>query len=272
MFASPVRTRGSALLALALSSTCAAACGVVSVDTSGTTTSGTTSGGGQSGSSTSDSTGGSGGATASSGSGGFISGVGGGPGGGPMDCARLEGGASTVDHEGTPAQAYCDGTAVNPPECPATKPEPSSACSPKGIRCAYPLDSAVATYGCNGNGTWNSGVSHCFATCDPALPEDAVASAPACGSLPDMPCDGNAGLTDLERATWLLDGVAQCCNPSPESSISVVLENGCATSVHVDASGSDLGFGDCFRTLIAGRRFSCATGLSCLQAVWSTLQ
>jgi hypothetical protein len=189
----------------------------------------------------------------------------------PPGCARLEGGAKSVPWAGTPAQAYCDGSAQNPPECPAAPPEAGSPCASNGLDCWYPSGAGwMVSMHCNKWG-W-SGVGHaCADQCAPAAPEDAILGAPACGSLPDIPCDDRAMLTDQERLDWVLREVSHCCGYVNHTTLTIWIEDGCAVAARSDGPGMDQAFDKCIRDLLAGRRFSCGKALSCASVEWSTL-
>ncbi|HEY8088851.1 MAG TPA: hypothetical protein VIF09_13420 [Polyangiaceae bacterium] len=52
-----------------------------------------------------------------------------------------------------------------------------------------------------------------------------------------------------------------------------MLTDGCATSIVIDAPGPLVGaFEQCLSTVLAGRRIACGAQLSCMTALWSTVQ
>jgi hypothetical protein len=176
-----------------------------------------------------------------------------------------------VPWSGTPAQAHCDGSAPNPVECPAVNPEPGSPCELNEIECWYALGGgSMVSARCQGL-RWTTVSRHCAEPCAPFAPEDAILGGPACGSLPEIPCDDRAMLTDQERLYWVLGEVARCCGYWQESGVTIWLEGGCTVAARVDGPGADQMLGECIRGLLAGRRFSCGTGLSCASVEWSTI-
>jgi hypothetical protein len=164
-----------------------------------------------------------------------------------------------------PIQALCDPNVPNAADCPAQKPTIGDSCAPHGLQCAYDRDQTgyVVTV-CEGQ--WGGSLHTCHRTCSPTTTPVPVLGAPACGSLPDIPCLTTPNGTDQERADATLHQIADCCGLHTETSIIVLLQDGCAT-----ASAGKPEDTACLNSLLAGRRWQCATALACVETEWSTL-
>lgn len=167
-------------------------------------------------------------------------------------------------------QPFCDPTFANEADCPATAPEPGTAC-PRPMRCAYER-SAGGFSGAACEGTWTLVTRDCGKSCDaPPITLKAIPPVAACGSQPEIDCGNRTDATDQEAANRQFNVAAQCCGAPSENSVFVKLEDGCAVSFAF-ARGEDTRFIECFARLFAGRRLSCAKNLTCLTASWSTLK
>ena len=195
-------------------------------------------------------------------------------GGGPCNGTTLDTGVASID--APPLQSFCSPGAANPPDCPSSAPVAGDPCVTSSLRCVFDAGSFLDTFVCNETSHWTESPAFCTASwCDGvdagSLPADLDVP---CGSQPDIPCDPNGDLTDVERANARFDAIAECCGALNENKVVVRLDHGCAASIaFADDRPETVAFEHCIASMIAGRRFECATtDAACVSRAWSTVK
>lgn len=186
-------------------------------------------------------------------------------------CPWLENVGAAVE-TGAPMQAWCLAGTTNAAECPASAPEPGSACAPERLTCRYALEATYARVSTCAKGKWLDQAIRCASACAPKSGGTYSLGGAACGSAPDIACADNDHFTDYERAAMRLRAFVECCGGLNENSMVVRLVDGCATSIEL--ARSDLyaeRLAGCLTKRLAGRRLLCATS-ACVELEWSTLK
>ncbi|MBE7482820.1 MAG: hypothetical protein HS104_22940 [Polyangiaceae bacterium] len=188
----------------------------------------------------------------------------------PPFCGWLEPEAPDASVAG--AEQWCDAGLVNPSACPATEPKAGSPCTDLGLDCKYAsFDDGVVVARCEG--TWQARAHLCVRSCGPLDGGAKVLlTQKTCGESGVVPC----GVSPLVTMQELLDGrlrhAAKCCGLGSEGMVTVWLQDGCAIGFTAAVPPLALvAFNDCLRGMLEGYRIECAEGLSCAEAVVTTL-
>jgi hypothetical protein len=181
--------------------------------------------------------------------------------------------ASAPTDASAPLQSWCEPGSVNPSGCPATPPKPGDPCPMAGLVCAYgAADDYITAISCDSH--WTEAAHRCTRpTCEAPDGGSVVVSSDACGSAGERQCFWASSGTRYEALQQTLAEIAQCCGLFTEDTLTVWLEDGCATQVRVGRSDS-LGqaTAECARALLSGYRIACSTGSECVEIHPSTLK
>lgn len=168
------------------------------------------------------------------------------------------------------AQQWCDGTAKNPADCPATQPAAGTSCSVQGTRCGYGSGNNSLLSLCDG--TWKQSSILCKTTCtapDAGVPVVDLSKV-ACGSRGNVGCVGSANWTNAVLLNNSIFAISPCCGKAPEASVTVMFKDGCATALYGNKYLPQSML-DCYAATLSGRRLACATKQICGGTGWSTL-
>lgn len=170
----------------------------------------------------------------------------------------------------------CDGSVKNAPDCPASVPEPGSACTSESV-CLYEEEPPHIVQSRCSAGTWTNVPHTCSDECaEPdagALDGITVAVPGTCGSE-EVSCGPESflTLTDLEQLRFALSKIASCCL-ALEVEVRVTFAGGCATTVTVGPqSFAKPDVAECVAKSLAGKRIDCALTQSCASVVLTTLK
>lgn len=170
------------------------------------------------------------------------------------------------------AEQWCDAGLANPSACPATEPKPGSPCSDLGLDCKYAsFDEGVVVARCEGS--WQAVAHVCARKCGPLDGGAKVLlTDKTCGESGVLPCGVSPSVTKQELLDGRLRHAAKCCGLGSTGTVSVWLEDGCAVGFSAAVPPLALvAFKDCMRGMLEGYRIECADGLSCAEAVVTTL-